>query len=181
MAHNHCSSAETPYAIRHTIDSIVADTECANVIGSPNNNWVERCLLPRIIKWSGSFQNDNSIAGTETSRVESLGLIDLEEYNELYNELKLKYGLDMVKVDIQYFKTSIITYFSPCSDGLRKRTLQNLCTKTLPLQHILFCCGVKKDKPTAAANYNRLSTWDAEMVCWFIFCRLKDIQAWALI
>lgn len=99
MAQNHCSSAETPYAIRYTLASIVADTDRINELGSPNTNWVERCLLPRIIKWSHSFQNENSIAGTETSRVESLGLIDLEEYNELYNELKTKYGLDMVKVD----------------------------------------------------------------------------------
>lgn len=136
MAQNHCSSAETPYSIRHTLKSIVVDTEMVNVKGSLNSNWVERCLLPRIVKWSHSFQEENSIAGTETSRVESLGLIVLEEYNELYNELKIKYGLDMVKVGSKESHiASIVTNFSLYSDGLRKRMLRNLCTKTLPLPH----------------------------------------------
>lgn len=42
--------------------------------------------------------NENLQAKCEFENIESLSLINLEDYIKLYNELKVKYGEHMVKV-----------------------------------------------------------------------------------
>lgn len=48
------------------------------------------------MKWCDQELGDDSQG--MVSSVQSLSLVDIEEYNDLYNELKTKYGLEMVKV-----------------------------------------------------------------------------------
>ena len=51
-------------------------------------------LLTKFQKLAKSFENE---AESNNNSVESLSLINLEEYNTYYNELKEKYGIEMVK------------------------------------------------------------------------------------
>lgn len=48
-----------------------------------------------------SMANENPQAKCEFENIESLSLINLEDYIKLYNELKVKYGEHMVKVSAQ--------------------------------------------------------------------------------
>lgn len=65
--------------------------------------WVKHSYLPKIIKWMTSMENENEKC--EFENIESLSLINLSEYIELYNELKVKYGEHMVKVRKQILFT----------------------------------------------------------------------------
>lgn len=56
-------------------------------------NWIDRIFLPRIRKWI-----ESSAGGQRDQTIDSLALVNLQEYNELYNQLKIKYGENMVKV-----------------------------------------------------------------------------------
>lgn len=56
-------------------------------------NWIERTFLPKIQKWI-----ESAAGGQNDQTMQSLALVNLQEYNELYNRLKMKYGMDMVKV-----------------------------------------------------------------------------------
>lgn len=58
-------------------------------------NWIERIFLSRIRKWI-----ESSVGGQRDQSIDSLALVDLQEYNELYNQLKIKYGENMVKVSM---------------------------------------------------------------------------------
>lgn len=58
-------------------------------------NWIERIFLPKIQKWIDS----GACVQSDDQSIQSLALVDLHEYNELYNELKVKYGENMVKVN----------------------------------------------------------------------------------
>lgn len=95
LPEKHCSGAEPPYAISLNDNKILVNSK--GVSNSPNEQWLQYCLLPKFTKWWTSFADD-----TESSeRIESLSLINIEEYNQLYNELKDKYGIDMVKVSLK--------------------------------------------------------------------------------
>lgn len=59
--------------------------------------WMKHCLLPKLVKWCDQEALADDSSGM-ISNVPSLSLVDIEEYNDLYNELKVKYGLEMVKV-----------------------------------------------------------------------------------
>lgn len=62
-------------------------------------NWLKSIFAPKIAKWNISMQsNDNAKPKSAFDAVESLTMINLSEYNQLYNELKVKYGERMVKV-----------------------------------------------------------------------------------
>lgn len=65
------------------------------------SNWITSIFMPKILKWTISMdetydEKSNSIFES----LESLSLISLTEYNELYNHLKVKYGEEMVKVKL---------------------------------------------------------------------------------
>lgn len=61
--------------------------------------WIKHVLLPKISKWAVSMEVDNDERKkTVFDTIESLSLINLTEYNQLYNDLKVKYGEHMVKV-----------------------------------------------------------------------------------
>lgn len=64
-------------------------TDCENKL----LNWIERIFLPKIRKWI-----ESSAGGSHNRNIDSLALVNLQEYNELYNQLKIKYGANMVKV-----------------------------------------------------------------------------------
>lgn len=76
-----------------------------NVIDDDNSTrqktWIKHIFIPKISKWIVSMDVDYE-DGKKTAfdTVESLSLINLTEYNLLYNELKMKYGEYMVKVSV---------------------------------------------------------------------------------
>lgn len=55
--------------------------------------WLRTKLFPRLIKWIVLEHNPSSALPEA-----SLNLVDLNEYNEKYQELKKKYGPQMVEV-----------------------------------------------------------------------------------
>lgn len=61
-------------------------------------NWIERIFLPKIRKWI-----ESSAGAKRNQTIESLALVNVREYNELYNQLKIKYGENMVKVSTAGF------------------------------------------------------------------------------
>lgn len=65
-----------------------------------SHKWLEHVFFPKVIKWTNSM--DESTTNGES--VESLSLISMQKYNEKYNELKTKYGLKMVEVNLYAFK-----------------------------------------------------------------------------
>lgn len=54
--------------------------------------WLKNVLFAKLEKW---IENSND---EKSEGIKSLNLIDMEEYNQLYSELKIKYGTEMVKV-----------------------------------------------------------------------------------
>lgn len=63
-----------------------------------HRGWIKHSFLPKPTKWMTSMTNENLQAKCEFENIESLSLINLEDYIKLYNELKVKYGEHMVKV-----------------------------------------------------------------------------------
>lgn len=62
-------------------------------------NWMKKVFIPKVTKWIVLFKNEhNARQKSAIDCVESLSLISLSEYNQLYNDLKAKYGEHMVKV-----------------------------------------------------------------------------------
>ncbi|XP_017057656.1 probable tRNA (uracil-O(2)-)-methyltransferase [Drosophila ficusphila] len=59
-----------------------------------NQNWLEFVLKPKLLSWSQSKQNE--------SKVKSLGLLNLEKYNDLYKKLKQKHSHRL----LEYWKTA---------------------------------------------------------------------------
>lgn len=103
VSDNHCSGAEPPYTVRLIEGdvSVCIEHPVAESVNT-NSSWLDKCFLPRFRKWCTSFCGQEELNTSAVQRVESLTLIDLEKYNQLYNELKEKYGIDMVKV-LKYF------------------------------------------------------------------------------
>ncbi|KAH8295154.1 hypothetical protein KR018_008013 [Drosophila ironensis] len=60
-----------------------------------NPNWLEFVLKPKLLNWSKQSEHVES-------KVKSLGLIDVEKYNDLYKSLKLKHAQRL----LQYWHTS---------------------------------------------------------------------------
>lgn len=61
-------------------------------------NWIERIFLPKIQKRIESAADKRN-----EQTMDSLALVNLQRYNELYNQLKIKYGEHMVKVSVGIF------------------------------------------------------------------------------
>lgn len=62
-------------------------------IKSKSMIWLEKTVLPQVMKW---FNDDNN--GSTQICSESLSLVPKGKYYEKYNNLKIKYGVEMVKV-----------------------------------------------------------------------------------
>lgn len=63
--------------------------------------WIKHVFMPKISKWMVSMEDaceDRKKSAFDA--IESLSLINLTEYNQLYNDLKVKYGEHMVKVRV---------------------------------------------------------------------------------
>lgn len=71
----------------------------ANENYSRQTDWIKGIFIPKISKWFSSMaENYEEKQKSVFDSVESLSLINLSEYNQLYNDLKIKYGEHMVKV-----------------------------------------------------------------------------------
>lgn len=87
------SAAKPPYKIALQNDEIVIIPQCDSTKAA---HWLLNCLLPKLKSWSAPNN------GNKQRCIASHSLLDsVEEYIQLYNELKLKYGVDMVAVRIQ--------------------------------------------------------------------------------
>lgn len=88
-------SMKWPYRIEHDAKS---RTVSLHVYGeedfSENSSvkWLKEQFFPRFLKWANA---ENLVGGLISG---SLNLIPVEKYAILYNELKIKYGAEMVKV-----------------------------------------------------------------------------------
>ncbi|PZC81686.1 hypothetical protein B5X24_HaOG212130 [Helicoverpa armigera] len=63
---------------------------------SKSYKWLGNTLLPQLIKWGTNPINDE--AKTNVICSESLSLVSQTKYYEKYNDLKIKYGKEMVKI-----------------------------------------------------------------------------------
>lgn len=60
--------------------------------------WIKSVFIPKITKWIVSMETDYEERKKSIfDAIESLSQINLTEYNQLYNDLKVKYGEHMVK------------------------------------------------------------------------------------
>lgn len=87
------------YTITLMGDNVISIEAIADESDKKLFTWMEHCLLPKLVKWCDQEPFDHDGSGL-VSNVQSLSLVDIEEYNDLYNELKLKYGVEMVKVNM---------------------------------------------------------------------------------
>ncbi|KAG6448326.1 hypothetical protein O3G_MSEX005446 [Manduca sexta] len=62
---------------------------------SKSYSWLINTVIPQFIKWSNETQKD---IGNHSICNESLALVSKSRYYQKYNELKLKYGKEMVKI-----------------------------------------------------------------------------------
>lgn len=68
--------------------------------------WLKKNVLPKVVKWATEVSEDGIVNDRG-----SLQLIDIAEYNEVYQRLKIKYGKPLVKV--QFILISVLhTVFS---------------------------------------------------------------------
>lgn len=92
---NHCSAADPPFSVSFDQHQIAIHTDAATTTKAAH--WLQNNLLPKLQSWSQPIG-----AGTSQRSINSNSLLDCPEaYINLYNELKLKYGLDMVAVSAQ--------------------------------------------------------------------------------
>ncbi|CAH2241166.1 jg3232 [Pararge aegeria aegeria] len=63
-------------------------------VSEKSKQWLKDTVLPQVVKWSKEF------LGSEANKVcnESLALVLQDKYYEKYNQLKIKYGKEMVKI-----------------------------------------------------------------------------------
>lgn len=55
--------------------------------------WVQKNILPKLIKWTAEVLEDGKVEDRG-----SLKLVNIQEYNQLYQQLKMKYGKPLVKM-----------------------------------------------------------------------------------
>lgn len=96
-ASNHCSAANPPYCIDFQHNQIALHSIGKGTEPTPSKSvhWLQNTLLPKLRNWSTPVDdaNDSQRTSIGTHRL----LDSQEEYINLYNELKLKYGVDMVE------------------------------------------------------------------------------------
>lgn len=54
--------------------------------------WLQQNVLPKLAKWASEVQEDGNVEDRG-----SLKLVDVQEYNNLYQKLKIKYGQPLVE------------------------------------------------------------------------------------
>jgi hypothetical protein len=64
-------------------------------VESASKNWLKQTLFPKFIRWAETAKISHEDGSSTTS---SLSLVDIVEYNQLYQKLKKKYGPEMLKV-----------------------------------------------------------------------------------
>ena len=77
--------------------------------------WLKNSVLPKIVKWASEVGDD----GMKPEQG-SLALVNIQEYNELYQKLKVKYGQPLVEVRLpiiitSYLQLFIINFIIPCT------------------------------------------------------------------
>ncbi|XP_037869187.1 probable tRNA (uracil-O(2)-)-methyltransferase isoform X2 [Bombyx mori] len=82
------------YGIHVENDMIVLNAHCDDE-NSKSYMWLKNKLLPQFIKWTTETESNN---GKKKICTASLTLVSSSKYFEKYNELKLKYGKDLVKI-----------------------------------------------------------------------------------
>ncbi|KAK3861311.1 hypothetical protein Pcinc_032691 [Petrolisthes cinctipes] len=60
---------------------------------NPSLAWVQQKVLPKVVKWATEVKEDSEVEDKG-----SLRLIRVQEYNQLYQKLKAKYGKQLVKM-----------------------------------------------------------------------------------
>lgn len=97
-----CSQAEPPFSVQYleNCNKFIVQSNADDVNSAANVPWLNTGFQPKFQKWFQNFIDETSDSKDSPApeKLESISLIDLEEYSKLYNELKNKYGLDMVKV-----------------------------------------------------------------------------------
>lgn len=125
------------YKLMLTNDNSISIETIGDELDKRAFTWMKHCLLPKLVKWCDQECVDDSQG--IVSNVPSLSLVDIEEYNDLYNELKIKYGLEMVKVSVNSECVPIIHIRTFSSRFGRKiPILRSSFTKTLPLRHTCY-------------------------------------------
>lgn len=61
--------------------------------GDPSVTWLTKNVLPKVAKWAAEVAEDGRVDDRG-----SLKLVDVAEYNEVYQRLKIKYGKPLVKM-----------------------------------------------------------------------------------
>lgn len=74
---------------------IVLAIKTENSVCISSVDWIKGHLFPKMIKWAETADVKNESSGLVTS---SLTLVNVAKYSKLYQELKKKYGLQMVQV-----------------------------------------------------------------------------------
>lgn len=59
----------------------------------PNVTWLKQNVLPKLVKWASEVEEDGNVEDRG-----SLKLVDVQEYNSLYQKLKIKYGQPLVEM-----------------------------------------------------------------------------------
>ncbi|XP_045491747.1 probable tRNA (uracil-O(2)-)-methyltransferase [Colias croceus] len=80
-----------PYSFTLKNKKLVLKTYSGN---SKSTLWLKDVVLKQIVKWAEETDNDKS----KSICTESLSLIDTEKYYVKYNDLKIKYGKELVKI-----------------------------------------------------------------------------------
>ncbi|XP_014236865.1 probable tRNA (uracil-O(2)-)-methyltransferase [Trichogramma pretiosum] len=157
---------EYSYQIRYEKDNVsihIQNIECWQE--NSNLSWFEDCFFPKLIKWIENDTPKNSLING------SLKLVSSEEYTDLYNNLKLKYGAEMIKIwpentdplKFVFEDVAIATYLLLLWETERKRlNLKNKqsfldlgCGNGL-LVHILNCEG----HPGLGIDLRKRKIWD---------------------
>ena len=86
-----------PYSFCYTEENSEIILEVMNEKNAciSNVDWIKGHLFPKIIKWAETAGTEDKSNSLVTS---SLNLVNIVKYNRLYQELKKKYGLQMVQV-----------------------------------------------------------------------------------
>lgn len=129
-------------------------------------NQLKNVFLPKIAKW---MKYEHVQQNSTAYSVESISLINLQEYNQLYNDLKIRYGEHMTKVIYIFQSTLSFLHFQTkfpnciCRFGQRKLIHRNLSTKMLESQLIYCFYGVTSVKKKISISCNRLLISVVEM------------------
>lgn len=98
-----------PYRLNHggsvSLEVLTDQDEC-----DPSLVWLKKQLLPQLHKWIFSHHDKDESEASDTCLPKaSHTLISTEKYAHLYQDLKNKYGQQMVKVSIYFFGNNVLS------------------------------------------------------------------------